>query len=153
MQLSQNGWKFLADNEGCVLHPYLDGADIPTIGIGSTFYPNGVHVTMQDPTITQAQAELYAKSEVINVENAVTAMVPATLNQNQIDSLIDFAYNEGTGALHGSTLLRLIKANAADPNITAAFKMWDKLHVDGNLVFDQGLLDRRIREATLYFTR
>jgi lysozyme len=152
MQLSQNGWTFLENNEGCVLHPYLDGAGIPTIGIGSTFYPNGKHVTMQDSDITVEMAKEYAQSEVNNVQYAVTKMTPSTLNQNQFDSLVDFSYNEGTGALHGSTLLRLIQANTLDPGIRAAFQMWDKLHVDGVLRFDQGLLDRRNREADLYFS-
>lgn len=43
-----------------VLHPCPDQVGIPTIGIGMTYYPgSGTAVTMQDPPITQDQANAY----------------------------------------------------------------------------------------------
>jgi lysozyme len=152
MQLSENGWKFLEQNEGTVLHPYLDSTGKPTIGIGSTFYPDGSPVTMSDPDITMEQAQAIASSAVANIFLGLSSVLPTSLNQNQIDSILDFCYNLGFGAFRGSTLFRLITANHADPAIRAAFLMWDKEHVDGQLVFSQDLADRRAREADLYFS-
>ncbi|MBS1662274.1 MAG: lysozyme [Bacteroidetes bacterium] len=142
----------IKSQEGLVLHPYLDQAKVPTIGFGTTRYPNGTHVTMKDGNITEEQAVGYLLNDIRDVVKAVNAMMPAGLNQNQFDALVDFAYNAGTGALHGSTLLRLIVANPKDPPISGAFEMWDKIHVDGKLVVSDGLLKRRKAEAALYFS-
>lgn len=153
MTTSQNGIDFIAKEEGCILHVYKDSAGIPTIGIGTIRYPNGMYVTMNDPDITFAEAEDYLRYEVKAKEAAVNSMIEGlNINQNQFDAVVSFAYNCGVGALHGSTLLRLIKENVNDPGITAAFEMWDKARIDGQLTVVEGLLGRRKREASLYFT-
>src|SRR5882757_5871680 len=133
MQISNNGLNLIKSQEGCVLHSYLDIASVPTIGYGTTYYPDGTRVTMHDLVITEQQAEDYLQHIVNITAKAVATMVIVELTQSQIDSLIDFSYNLGTGALHGSTLLRLVNANPADPKIRDAFMMWDKVHVDGQL--------------------
>jgi len=152
MAPSDNCIDLIKSQKGCVLHPYLDQASVPTIGYGTTRYPGGAHVTMKDGPITQQQAENYLRNDLQDIVAAVNTMVPPELSQNQFDALVDFAYNAGTGALHGSTLLRLVKANPADPSISDAFQMWDKIHVDGKLVLSDGLLQRRKAEAALYFS-
>lgn len=152
MKVSPKGLALIESQEGCVLHPYLDQAGIPTIGWGTTIYPNGQHVTMKDEPITQAQADGFLMAFVGNVADAVTAMIPTDLNQNQFDALVDFAYNAGTGALHGSTALRLIRANPEDPAIRGALGMWDKIHVDGQVTVCDDLAKRRAKEADLYFS-
>jgi lysozyme len=152
MAPSDNCLNLIKSEEGCVLTPYLDQAKVPTIGWGTIRYPGGNYVTMQDPPITQDEADYFLECDVDDTAASVDTMIPAGLNQNQYDALIDFAYNEGTGALHGSTLLRLITANPLDPAITNAFSMWDKIHVDGELEVDNGLLKRRQKEAALYFS-
>ncbi len=43
--------------EACVLHPYLDGTGVPTIGWGSITMPDGARVTMQSRALTQAEAD------------------------------------------------------------------------------------------------
>lgn len=144
--------KLVREQEGCVLHPYLDKAHVPTIGIGTTRYPNGDHVTMQDPAITQEQADHYLECDTEDAAAAVNSYVISVINQNQFDALVDFAYNVGTGALHGSTLLRLVNADATDPAIRGAFGMWNKLHHDGQLVESEDLTKRRKAEADLYFS-
>ena len=55
-QISDNGLKFLMNNEGVVLKPYLDTKGIPTIGVGNTFYEDGSKVKMTDPPITEKRA-------------------------------------------------------------------------------------------------
>ncbi|HMH24558.1 MAG TPA: lysozyme [Puia sp.] len=152
MQISDNGLNLIKSQEGCVLHSYLDTASVPTIGYGTTYYPDGTKVTMHDAAIGEQQAEEYLQHVVNLTARAVATMVTVTLTQNQIDSLIDFAYNVGTGALHGSTLLRLVNANPADPKIRDAFMMWTKIHVDGQLKVSDDLVHRRKAEADLYFS-
>jgi len=152
MKLSAKGLALIKEFEKLRLHPYLDIAGIPTIGYGTTVYANGKHVTMGDPAITEAMADAQILTKVGDVADAVSAMIPPGLTQNQFDALVSFAYNVGTGALHGSTALRLIKANPKDPGIRAALAMWNKVHVDGKLKVSKGLTDRREKEADLYFS-
>lgn len=152
MTPSQKCIDLVKDQEGCILHPYLDQAGVPTIGIGTTRYPNGDHVTMHDEAITMEQAVHYLQCDMGDAATAVNAYVKSTINQNQFDALVDFAYNVGTGALHGSTLLRLVNADPANGAIRGAFAMWDKIHVDGQLRVCDALVKRRRAEAELYFS-
>lgn len=153
MTPSQRCIDMIKANEGCILHPYHDQAGVPTIGYGTILYPKGTHVQMSDPPITQDFANICLNWQVKVKADAVNSLTNGCgLNQNQFDSLVDFCYNAGTGALAGSTLLKRIKANPADLLIRDAFMMWDKAHVDGQLVELADLKKRRAREADLYFT-
>jgi lysozyme len=152
MNISENGLDFIMEQEGCVLHTYLDSAGIPTIGYGSTMYKDGTKPKIGE-VISQQEAEDLLKWEVANKTASISNFVSnVPLNQNQYDALTSFTYNAGIGALHSSTLLKRVKANPSDPTIRDAFLMWDKIHVDGVLVVSQGLLSRRKKEADLYFS-
>lgn len=152
MELSKNGLDLIKSFEGLRLTAYMDSAGIWTTGYGSIMYQSGVAVKEGD-TITEQQAEDLLSWEINIKTSAVsTYVLPVTLNQNQFDSLVSFAYNEGCGALHGSTLLKLILSNPSNPAITNQFCVWDKIHVDGQLISSAGLLNRRRKEAELYFT-
>lgn len=151
MTISENGLNFIKFFEGCVLHAYLDSASIPTIGWGSICCTDGSPIKMGD-VITQDEADMLLTSQVNMKANQIAPMITAMINQYQKDAVIDFAYNVGTGAFHGSTLLKRINANPSDPNITPAFLMWTKIHKDGQLMISDGLVARRRAEATLYFT-
>lgn len=152
MKPSQTAIDLIKSQEGCILHPYLDQAGIPTIGWGATMYPSGAHVTMKDKPIGQEGADAMLQLKVDEVGKAVSAMVPGSLNQNQFDALVDFAYNAGAGALHGSSALKLIKVNPSDPGIATTLKLWDKIHVDGALTVCDDLVKRREKEVELYFS-
>lgn len=155
MRPSEKGLALIKSNESLVLHPYLDDAGVPTIGYGTTIYPSGKHVTLKDDPISPGMADGFLFYDVDHVSDAVNVMLQGAaipLNQNQFDSLVDFAYNEGTGALHGSTLLRLVKANPSDFAIEHAFHLWNKLHKDGVLVYSSDLDARRGKEFELYKT-
>lgn len=151
MQPSKNCYDLIESFEGLILHPYRDQAGIPTIGYGTTRYPNGSYVKMNDHPITKQDAEDFLVTDVEETADDINQMIPTGINQNQFDSLVSFAYNVGTGALHSSTLLRLIKENPNDPAITDVFCMWDKITVDGRHIVSEGLLNRRKKEAELYF--
>jgi lysozyme len=144
--LDQKGFDFIALNEGNVLHPYLDTAGVPTIGIGMTFYPDtGKRVTIHDPHIAPALSQHYFTLMVKSFEHNVSAITRDDLTQDQFNALVDFDYN--TGHLKGSTLLKCVNAKE---DVTAAFLMWDKEHVNGKLVENEELKARRLREIKMY---
>lgn len=142
---------FIKKWEGLNLNAYQDSAGIWTIGYGSILYQNNIPVKKGD-NITMDTAESLLEWEVNLKAIAVNHAIQATINQNQFDALVSFAYNAGIQALLSSTLLKRVNANPADASITDAFMMWDKAHVDGNVVVIKGLADRRNEEAGLYFS-
>jgi lysozyme len=142
--VSDHGVAFLTHEEGIVLHPYKDSVDIPTIGIGCTYYETGQKIKMTDPPITKERAISLFRNLLKHYELAVYSYTRDDINQNQFDALVSICFNIGTGGFKSSTLLRRVNANPNDPAITAAFKMWKKPIV---------LLARRIKEANLYFAK
>lgn len=152
MTISENGLNLIKGFEGLVLHPYRDQVGVPTIGYGSTCWFTGKVVTMQDTPIDEKTANYLLEKVAYPTAAEVSAMVTSAINQNQLDALTSFAYNVGTRALHGSTLLKRVNANPADPTIRDAFMMWDKGHIDGQVVELNDLKIRRQKEADLYFS-
>jgi lysozyme len=147
-QLDQTGLDLINEFEGCVLHPYLDQVGIPTIGIGMTHYPDGTPVTMQDPPITQDQANDYFLQLSVPYADAVSTKTAIELNQNQFNALFSFTYNIGIGGFENSTVLRLVNQNISDDSLKQAFLMWDKA---GGQVL-QDLVNRRTREYEVYIS-
>lgn len=145
---SQGLINLLKLSEGCRLEAYKDTNGIPTIGYGATHYENGLPVKMYD-SITQQAAEDLLNHLLTEYDNAVASYVPAIINQNQFDALVDFAYNCGKQNLKGSTLLKKVIANPADTEIAFEFNKW--VHgANGQLL--PGLVTRRKNEVELYFT-
>lgn len=146
-EVSPNGLAFIALEEGLKTKPYRDSVGIPTIGVGCTYYEDGSKVKMTDKPITKKRAlELFA-NVLKHYELGVYSVTRDDINQNQFDALVSLCFNIGVTAFKGSTVLRLVNANPKDPKITAAFKMWKRAGKHPNL-----LLNRRIREAKLYFS-
>ena len=133
MQTSSNGISLIKLFEGCRLTAYRDITDIWTIGYGHT---SGVK---QGMTITQAQADDYLKSDLIQFEKYVNA-TGLHLNQNQFDALVSFTYNCGPG-----NLTKLIK-NRNLQQIADAILYYNK--AGGREV--AGLTRRRKAERDLY---
>jgi lysozyme len=149
MTISEKGLQFIRDHEGCILHAYLDGGGVPTIGYGTTRYANGSRVQIGE-VITKEQAENYlyaeARAKAIAVNEATKSV---TLNQNQFDALVSLAYNIGVGAFRRSTLLKDILIDPTErPTIDGAFEMWK--YDNGKVI--PGLLARRKEEVKLYFS-
>jgi len=141
--MSENGLKFLMNNEGVVLHPYLDTKGIPTIGVGSTYWENGAKVKMTDPPITEKRAMDLFHHTLKHYELSVYSNTRDDINQNQFDSLVSFCYNIGVNGFKNSTLVKRINAGASEQSITNAFLMWLK---------PKEITGRRKREVKLYFT-
>jgi lysozyme len=147
MKISDNGIKCLTHDEGLRTSPYLDGGGVPTIGYGSTYYENGVRVTMKDPPITQERAYELMRNVVKNFEKGVNDLVTIELSQNHFDALVCLTYNIGLKAFGTSTMLKLL--NKGDlAGAAAEFPKWNK---DNGKVI-KGLTNRRLREQALFLT-
>jgi lysozyme len=147
--INKAGIDLISQFEGFSSKPYLCSAKVPTIGYGTTRYPNGKKVTLQDSSITVEQAKDIMRHDVRQFELAVDAMAVDTINQNQFNALVSFAYNVGANALRTSTLLKKVNANPNDPFIRNEFLRWNR--AGGNIV--AGLTRRREAESNLYFTK
>lgn len=149
MKISDTGLKFLEQYEKFEPKPYAGKADKPgvcTIGIGTTHYPDGTKVTLNDPEITEAQAWEYVSHYLENI--AYPELSKYALNQNQFDALCSFIYNEGLGNFNISSLKTKIEFNPSDETIRNEFSRW----IYANHVIVNGLVSRRQAEAELYFS-
>ena len=132
--------------EGMFLRPYLCPANVPTIGIGATFYEDGTRVTLADPPITRERAMQLLDHELAACLPRVLALCPglAKWGDQATGAILDFAFNCGTGALAGSTLRRRIAADDVD-GAKAELMKWTR---GGGRVLP-GLVRRRAAEVAL----
>lgn len=139
------GCLLLRQFESCRLTAYLDTAGVPTIGWGTTHYPDGSAVRLGE-TCTPAQADDWFDRDVDAAEIAVRQMT-TPLSLFQLDALTSFAYNEGVGAYRGSHLHLAVNANPSNPAIRDEFMKWYFADHQPSL----GLWRRRHAEADHYF--
>jgi lysozyme len=119
---------------------------VPTIGYGTTIYPDGSKVKLGE-ICSNEQAEAFLQHDLIYFNQRVDALATDSINQNQFDALVSFCYNVGSKGLQESTLLKFINTNPIDnDNITIQFVRWNK---GGGKVL-AGLTRRRKAEAFLY---
>lgn len=144
MKISEAGLSLIKSFEGCVLTAYLDAVGIWTVGYGHTG-PN-VHRGLK---ITQSQAEEILLQDVRRFELGVANNVRVSLNQNEFDALVSFAFNVGVNALKGSTLLRLLNEGASRSIVAGEFLRWNK--GDGKVL--EGLTRRRQAEKALFLQK
>lgn len=148
MKTSKKGIDLIKSFEGCRLKAYRDSRGKLTIGYGATMHRSGKAVGEHD-TITQHEAEDLFEWHLGLKETGVNALIgPHRITQGQFDALVSFAYNEGIGALAGSTLLKKIKKG--DSTAVDEFAKWNKATIDGELVVVDGLTRRRAAEAALF---
>lgn len=128
------------------LTSYKCPAGVWTIGVGTTYYPDGSRVKEGD-TCSLQQAYDYLKHELTTTELKVDSITTDAIDQSQFDSLVSFAYNVGVGNLKASTLLKKVNKNPEDASIETKFNKW--VYAKG--VKPQGLARCRKSEAWLYF--
>ena len=142
--ISKVGIDLIKSFEGCYLKAYKCPAGVWTIGWGTTEAIDGVK-PHEGMVITQKQADELLIKNLKGYENAVNKYVTYSINQNQFDALVSFAYNCGNGALKTSTLLK--KLNAGDVHGAAnEFLRWNK--ANGKVL--NGLTRRREAERKLF---
>ena len=135
----------IIDFEGFSGKPYLCPAGIPTIGFGSTRYPDGTKVTLSDHEVTKEEALSILRGTLESFEKTVNTLVKPKLTQNQFDALVSFVYNVGSGNFSSSTLL--VKLNQGKYLETAnEFLKWNR--AGGKPL--SGLTRRRAAERELF---
>lgn len=119
--------------------------DVPTLGFGTTTRPDGTPVQMGDRTNPVEALQRKAR-DIERFEGALKACVRVPLHQAEYDVYVDHAYNIGSGAFCGSTIVR--RLNAQDyTGACDAILMWNRVgkqdcSVPGNRVC-WGLWERR----------
>lgn len=99
--------------------------------------------------VDRAQADEWLHFDLTDAEEAVEDAVTVPLGDNQFAAVASIAFNIGTPAFAGSTLLR--KLNAGDyAGAAAEFPKWNKTTIDGRKVTSNGLVRRRAAEAELF---
>ncbi len=143
MKTSIAGLQFIAKMEGEVLHPYVDRAGYPTIGVGHL-----IKAGEEFPgAITHEQAMQLLAADVLKCEREILARVKVPLTQHQFDALCAFAYNVGTGALWASQVIIQLNLGRHD-DVPRLMMAW--CHAGGKT--DQGLVDRRRAEGRMWCT-
>lgn len=85
--------------------------DVPTIGYGTTRYPNGSPVKMQDK-VTRQQAEELLMNDIQGFRKAMLACIKVPLAENEAEAYTSLTYNIGSSAFCKSTLVK--KLNTYD---------------------------------------
>jgi len=131
--------------EGFYSRPYLCPAGVPTIGYGSTYYENGVHVTLTDEPVSKDRAEVLLLWAVRTVYlPQVIRLCPGLNDADKLAAIIDFTYNLGGSNLKVSTLRRKINEQKWEEAKTELLK-W----VRGGGKVLKGLVIRRTAESEL----
>ena len=139
----------IKDFEKFRAEPYLDSELIPTIGYGTTAYPDGTKVTLNDPSITEETANSYFQTH-INEFNDHISKAPGfgDLDEATQAALGSFAYNTGPNvftAPKGYETLQAAVKSGDKQQIADAMKLYN----NGGLA---GLVRRREAEIDLMHT-
>ena len=131
--------------EGFYSRPYICPAGVPTIGYGSTYYENGVRVTLTDEPVSKDRAEallLWAVKTVYLPQ--VIRLCPGLNDADKLAAIIDFTYNLGGSNLRVSTLRRKINEQKWEE---AKLELLKWVRGGGRVL--KGLVIRRTAESEL----
>jgi lysozyme len=102
--------------------------------------------------ITQAQADAFLWEDAAHTLTVLNALVAGVVTASyRFDAMTSLAYNIGSNGFRSSTVIRQHRAGNY-PAAADAFLLWDKDHVDGQLVVSPGLLRRRQLERGFYLS-
>lgn len=139
MTTSPEGKNLIKSFEGLRLEAYRCQAGVPTIGWGHT---KGVKMGQH---ITLAVAEDLLVEDIAPIERLLNAL-GINFRQCQFDALVSWIFNIGEGDFKSSTLLKRIKADAGDEEITDQVVKW----IYAAKKQSPGLMNRRVMEANLF---
>ncbi|MGK7925071.1 MAG: lysozyme [Spirulina sp.] len=145
----------LSDGRARAYKDAIHGWNVPTIGYGTTKYPDGRKVKPGD-VITRAEAEEYLTWEVEKLCRPQLEKIPTwiKMNENQRGALYSFAYNLGSyffGGRNFTSITRVCNSPdrwSDDEWVTAQFI---KYRNPGSPA-EKGLRRRRSAEAQLFLT-
>jgi lysozyme len=162
--MSENGLKILKQSEGTKKFPYLDSANILTIGVGHALNKEEVMrgrvfikkrnawVDYRKRGISDRDIEDLLSEDIKWAENAVNTGVDDDihLEQHQFDGLVHFVFNCGSRSFLESTLLK--KINECDfQAVPTQIRRWKYVTLPGGRKkIVQGLVNRREIEIRLW---
>lgn len=159
-RINTKGLQLIEQFEGLRLKPYLCSAGIATIGIGTTVYPDGTKVSINDPEITADQALSFLEHDLKIFCNSLEAFASKhhlKLGDNKFSALVSFAYNVGLGPIttRGKLMYEGL-THQDDEKIKRAFLSYNKVTKISNgiakKVIVPGLVNRRQAELELFFS-
>lgn len=130
--------------EGERLTAYKDVAGILTIGVGHT--GSDVKPGM---AISRAESRRLLAQDVQSAAQAVASGIDVPLGGPQFDALVALVFNIGAGNFRTSTVRRLINELMFGA-VPAAWRLWNKVTVDGRKIVSAGLVNRREAELKLW---
>ncbi|MBY0423709.1 MAG: lysozyme [Parvularculaceae bacterium] len=143
MRTGDTGLNLIKGYEGLRMSAHYAPSEQWTVGYGHT------GSARHGMSVTEGDAERLLRDDVKPIEALLASTVRAPLNQNEHDALVSLVFNIGEENWKRSTVLR--KLNAGDKlAAAAAFEMWNKARVNGELVTLDGLVRRRAAEKSLF---
>lgn len=138
--------EFLKGWESCSLTPYKDSAGLWTNGWGHLMGP-----TEPMDKITQELADQRFERDIGYAADRVHSLTYGLLTQARYDALVSFAFNVGSKALAGSTLLKLVNTGRY-PDAGGEFWKWRNARnpKTGQLEVSNGLVKRRAAERDIF---
>lgn len=150
---SRAGMEFLTELEGRETKPYKCSADKWTAGVGHVLTPAEIQrFVVEKARITPTDINQWLDADLDWAEKAVNMEITVPLNQQQFDALVCLCFNIGATAFAESTVVKRINSGYKPASIIEAWHWWNKVRdANGELVFNQGLANRRAKETKLYF--
>ena len=131
--------------EGYSAKPYLDSVNVPTIGYGFTYYPNGNPVKMSDPPLSAELSEETLLHYIKDIDGFINKNVRVKIHYPAMAALISLIYNIGKSAFLRSSIYKALSVN--DQNKACdSFLLWVK--AGGSTL--PGLVHRRYAEMALF---
>lgn len=118
------------------------------IGFGSTWNYRLNRWVQPGDTITEAESLQWLRNEIAEKAALIKRVVRVPINDNQFAALVSLAYNIGSSAFSGSTLLSLLNAGYPKQTVANQFDVWNKA---GGVVLP-GLVARRQQEKQLFLS-
>lgn len=154
MIMTDAGYALLKSFEQCSLRAYLDETEVfYTIGWG--------HLLSHDPAYantvwSQEQADATLIDDVSRTVDELLDMIEPELTDNEFSACVCLAFNIGTHAFVGSSVLAFINMDSASSvwlnQVPTHIRLWNKVHINGVLHVSRGLVRRREAEVALWNT-
>jgi len=149
--LTQEGWDYIREEEGCVLTAYKIGDGMITIGYGHA-EPISTSQYKVGDKITQERAEELLIEDVNYAAQGVKRMfqqwkdegINVKITQDQYDVLVSLAYNKGVGGFRNSAFIAPLKKGDLE-------EAGELIRVESDSRF-AGIAKRRNREADKFLS-
>lgn len=143
MRTGDTGLNLIKGYEGLRMSAHYAPSEQWTVGYGH------VSTARHGMSVTEHEAERLLREDVKPIESLIAETVRAPLNQNEHDALTSLIFSIGEENWRRSTVLR--KLNSGDKlAAAAAFELWTRARVNGELVSLDGLVRRRAAEKSLF---